>query len=95
MDSLFSADYILGEAMSPIARSHAVLGGLLTAFIVHDLRMQFELKKSAELYLQASTHLKGIIAAQETQINYLIHILNENDVVVNDFDMIALNFNII
>lgn len=80
--------------MLSIMKSHAILGGLLTFFVVHDVKTQIEAARAAKIYMDGHAFHQDIIAAQEAQINYMTHLLSENGVEVDDFDMIALNFGV-
>lgn len=78
--------------MPPITKSHAILAGLLTFFAVHDVKTQIEAIKTAKIYQRGHEFHQDVIAGQEAQIAYLIHLLNAHGVDIDDFDLIALNF---
>jgi hypothetical protein len=69
-------------------------GAVLFGVIVYDdIRTRIKAKTAAELFLEAHEAFEETQRANEAQISYLCHILDENDVPVDEFDLIALNYN--
>lgn len=67
----------------------AVTFGLVVA---HDIRTKIKAKKNAELFLNAYVAFEEDQRSNEAKIQYLCHLLNENEIPADEFDMIVLNF---
>lgn len=73
---------------------HIVAGAALALTIVHDLRTRIEATKNARLFIKAAEAYQETQEINEAQIQYLCHMLDEHDVPVNEFDLIALNYHL-
>lgn len=58
----------------------------------HDIRTQIRTRKAAALFLAASKAYEETETAHEAQIMYLCHMLDQNEVPADEFDLIALHF---
>lgn len=76
-----------------LTKSHAVLAGLALVAVHNNIRTQIDAKKAAKLYLNAHKAFEETEAANEAQIQYLCHMLDEHEIPLNEFDLIALHFN--
>lgn len=80
-----------------------VLATALVIAIAHDIRTQTNARKerNADLEVHAHTIASAVImgttyenklTASKKQIEYLVGMLNENNIAIDEFDLIALNF---
>ena len=79
--------------MPPIMMSHVALGGLVAFFAVRDIKFRSKAREAAICYRKAAKAFEETVENHEAQIRYLCHLLEENDVPVDEFDLIALHFN--
>lgn len=66
---------------------------VVSLFVYDHIKTKIDARQAAKLYLAAHEAFEETQKAHETQIEYLCHMLDENDIEVNEFDLIALNFN--
>jgi len=62
--------------------------------VADSIRTRIEARKAAELYLAAHKQFEKNEAAHKGTIEYLVHMLNEHDIEIDQFDLIALNFEV-
>jgi hypothetical protein len=74
-------------------KSQLIQGALLAASVAYGIRTKIKARKAAELYLAAHEAFKVVQRVNEIQISYLCHMLDENEIAPDEFDLIALNFN--
>ena len=74
-------------------KSQRVLATLTFLAVCHDIKTQIEATKAAKLYLAAVKAYEETQQANEAQIEYLCHMLDENDIDADAFDLIVLNYN--
>lgn len=71
--------------------------------LAHDIRTQITARKEHKQDLETNAHIvanavimgsdyENKLNASKKQIEYLVGLLNENDVTIDEFDLIALNF---
>lgn len=65
----------------------------LVLTIASDIKSRVEAKKAAKLYLASLEAYEETQRANEAQISYLCHMLDQHDIPADAFDLIALNFN--
>jgi hypothetical protein len=75
-------------------KSNLRLTAFLALAIAHDIRTQIETKKCAKLFLKAQEAYEEQLRMDQERIKYLCHMLNEHDIPVSEFDLIALNFDV-
>jgi len=76
------------------SKTNLIAGAAFIGVIMYDnIKTKIELRKSAELYLASHEAFEETQRANEAQIMYLCHMLDQNDVPVDEFDLIALNYN--
>lgn len=64
----------------------------LAVVVAHDIKTQIEAQKAAKLFLTAHEQFREIKTYNHAQIEYLINMLIENGIELDEFDLIALNF---
>ena len=64
----------------------------LAAVVAHDIKTQIRARNNAQLYLKAHEAFEETQRANEAQIKYLCHMLDEAEVPVNEFDLIVLKY---
>lgn len=74
-----------------LTKSQIAQGALLVFAVVHDIRTQMEAKAAARLYLEALDAHEEIVATQDAQMKYLCHLLDDHEIALDEFDMIALS----
>jgi hypothetical protein len=72
-------------------KSHIVAAAAFALVVADDIRTKIRIHKDADLFAEALTLTEQITHRQDTQIDYLMHLLNENGVEATEFDLIALN----
>lgn len=72
-------------------KSHIVAAAAFALVVADDIRTKIRIHKDARLFESALEVLKEQELRQDEQICYLTHLLHENDVEVDEFDLIALN----
>jgi hypothetical protein len=84
--------YLKGKSMP--TKTQLFYGAVFFGVIMYDnIKTKIQAKTAAALYLEAQEGYEETQRANEAQISYLCHMLDENDVPVNEFDLIALNYN--
>lgn len=73
--------------------SKFIYAAALALTVASDIKERLDAKKAAKLYLASHKEFEEIQRANEAQISYLCHMLDEHDIAVDEFDLIALNFN--
>ena len=71
---------------------HLKFALLIAAIVADDLKVRRFTTKLCKAYVELNETHEQTVAAQEARNQYLCHLLNEHDVEVDEFDMIALNF---
>lgn len=71
---------------------HIKLAALLALVVAHDIKTQIEAKKAAKLYLNAHKTFEEAEAIRTAQISYLCHLIDNSDIEVDEFDLIALSY---
>lgn len=72
-----------------------ILGGLIVGLAVaHDINTQVKTRTTGKLYLEVIEKFEEIEVANEAQIKYLCHLLEQHDVPVDEFDLIALSYHL-
>lgn len=69
-----------------------IQAGAFALVIACDIKLRIKAKKAAESYLSAYIAFEEIQRANEGRIEYLTNMLNKNDIPVDEFDLIALNY---
>lgn len=85
-----------------LLKSHIALTAALTLAVADDIRMKIRNHRQVELLAKQQGAIEFAFEAVEaadkklevagSQIQYLCHVLNENGVEVDEFDLIALNY---
>jgi len=73
--------------------SKLALAAVVVVAVAHDIKTQINAQKAAQIYLKAHEAHKEMEAISEHQIKYLMHILEEHDIELSEFNLLALNFN--
>jgi hypothetical protein len=74
-------------------KSQLICGALFVSVVMFDnIKTKIKAKQAAELYLASHEAFDEIRRANEAQITYLCHMLDENGVPADEFDLIALHY---
>ena len=68
-------------------------GTVVALSVATALKTRIEAKKAAALYLDSHESFVEIQRANEAQIQYLCHMLDKHDIPADEFDLIALHYN--
>lgn len=68
------------------------LAAALVASIAHDIKVTRKYNEAVSIFTDAHTHFENVEEIRTRQIAYLCHMLDEYDIPVAEFDLIALNF---
>lgn len=71
--------------------SKLVLGTALALFVAKDIKLRITSYQAAKCYLDAYEGFKELKQIDEARIQYLIHLLEENEIPPSEFDLIVLN----
>jgi len=67
-------------------------GVAFTLVAIHDIRTQIRARQCVNICLEALNECEEIETSYKAQIKYLCHMIDENEVPVSEFDLIALGF---
>lgn len=70
-----------------------VEGAIVSLSIAYGIKARISAKKDAKLYVASHEMFVEEQRANEAQIKYLCHMLDRNDIPVDTFDLIVLNYN--
>lgn len=73
--------------------SKLIYTAALALTVASEIKERIDAKKAAKLYLASHEAFEETQRANEAQISYLCHMLDQHDIAVDEFDLIALNFN--
>lgn len=73
--------------------STLIYAAALALTVASDITSQIKAKKAAKLYITAYEAFMETEAANQAQISYLCHMLDQHDIPADEFDRIVLNFN--
>lgn len=73
--------------------NHIKLAALLGLVVAHDIRTQIRTVKAARVFNKAVQAYEETEAMHTEQIHYLCHIIEKNEISVDEFDLIALRYN--
>lgn len=68
------------------------LAAALVASIAHDIKITREYNEAVSVFTDAHTHFVNLEVDRCATIRYLCNMLDEHDIPVDEFDLIALNF---
>ncbi|HVI80833.1 MAG TPA: hypothetical protein VM715_22310 [Candidatus Acidoferrum sp.] len=69
-----------------------IQGVAFVLLAAHDIKTRIKAKNNAELFLIAHEAFLEEKRANEAKIAYLCHLLDDNGIPADEFDLIALNY---
>jgi hypothetical protein len=72
---------------------HLKFVAMLTIVVAHDIHTHIQARKAAQLFSEVTEAYRFAELANHAQISYLVHLLQENGIEPDEFDLIALHYN--
>lgn len=69
---------------------HLLIHGILVAALIHDMKVFRRHKTKFDHLLDSHVQTMGNLALATQRVNYLVHLMEEHEVPVTEFDLIAL-----
>lgn len=76
------------------SKLNLIAGAAFVSIIMYDnIQTKIKARKAADLFIETCQAFEETQRANEHQIIYLCHMLDQNNVPADEFDLIALHYN--